>query len=98
MVEIITWKSKSEPTFEELSKFFEDRELSYYEFENVAGYKYQKHSHDYNKFLVMARGKMKWVIDGEEYIVKKGDQIILPKNTNHEVEVLEDCTCMEGHF
>ena len=96
--EIIRWNKSRSPAKEELELMFKKRALDFYAFSNHAGYRYAEHSHEYNKFLVMAKGRMKWVIGGREEILSRGDAVILPKNTRHEVTVLQDCECMEGHF
>ena len=96
--EIIRWNKGRSPGREELELTFKKRSLEFYAFSNGAGYHYAEHSHDYNKFLVMARGSMKWVIAGKEEILSPGDAVILPRNTGHEVTVLEDCECLEAHF
>ena len=96
--EIIKWTGSKSPSKEELELMFKKRNLDFYGFSNRAGYRYAEHSHDYNKFLVMAGGRMKWVIDGKEEILDEGDAVILPKGTRHEVTVLEDCACMEARF
>ena len=97
-LEIIKWTGKFPPTQDQLHKMFEERELSYYSFMNSKSDYYNPHSHDYNKFLVMAKGEMKWIIDGKEYHFKQGDAIILPKGSVHEVTALSETECMEGHF
>ena len=96
--EIIKWTKDSEPSGEELQLMFKNRNLDFYGFSNRSGYRYAGHSHDYDKFLVMAKGTMNWIIEGKEEILGAGDAVILPKGTIHEVLVLSDCECLEAHF
>jgi len=95
---LLKWNKKSSPTTQELESMFKKRNMDYYSFSNQAGYHYERHSHDYNKFLVLAKGKMKWLIEGNEEILSEGDAVVLLKNTEHEVIVIKNCECWEGHF
>ena len=97
-VKFIRWTGESEPTTEDMEEMFKKRDMDYYSFSNEKGYIYPEHEHEYNKFLVVASGKMKWKIAGNEKILGMGDAVALPSGTSHEVEVLEDCECWEGHF
>ena len=96
--QIIKWTGKKKPNKEDLDSTFKNRNLNYYRFSNSEGDHYAAHKHAYNKFLVIAKGKMKWTINGKTHVLKSGDAIVLPKDTTHEAYALEDCECMEAHF
>jgi|SRR3989344_4148884 len=97
-LEIIKWKNKSPPAIEDIEEMFSKRSLSNYSFSNSARDFYSAHSHSYNKFLVITKGKMRWRIDSKAHELSAGDSIVLPRGMQHEVECLTDCRCREGHF
>jgi len=99
-LQILKWNKSTPPIIEDIEAMFQARKLNYYSFTNKPGDHYAIHDHTYDKFLAVAQGVTKWIINGQEYILKAGDAVILPKNTKHEVWIIgdEDSECLEGHF
>ena len=61
-----------------------------------AGVRVPEHSHDDHESVVyLVKGRMKLVIDGQEFIAKAGDAWIHPKGVKHWSETLEDCLAIE---
>jgi quercetin dioxygenase-like cupin family protein len=50
----------------------------------------QKHQHPNEQITHILEGKVKVQIDNKEYIVKKGDVLIIPPNVPHEFWALEN--------
>ena len=48
------------------------------------------HTHPHDQFTYVLRGKLKFIIDGEETIVTAGDSILFPSNVPHGCIVLEE--------
>jgi len=49
-----------------------------------------RHSHEHEQVGYLARGRLRFQIDGEEREVNAGDGYLLPSNVPHEVTALED--------
>nr|WP_315149850.1 cupin domain-containing protein [uncultured Flavobacterium sp.] len=54
-----------------------------------------KHKHPNEQITHILEGKVKVAINGVEYIVKKGDVLIIPPNIEHEFWALEDTLDMD---
>jgi quercetin dioxygenase-like cupin family protein len=50
------------------------------------------HDHPNEQYSVITKGSVKVLIADKEYIVKAGEGIIIPPNTPHQFEALEDDT------
>jgi quercetin dioxygenase-like cupin family protein len=48
------------------------------------------HQHADEQISMVERGKLKFVVDGEEEIVSSGETFVIPPNAPHSVEALED--------
>lgn len=48
------------------------------------------HQHFHEQFTYVLEGKFKFFIDGNEKIVKKGETIFIPSNSEHGVLALEE--------
>ena len=67
--------------------------IAYFKFEK--GAHIPKHKHPNEQITHILEGKVKVAINGVEYIVKKGDVIIIPPNVEHEFWALENTLDME---
>lgn len=55
-----------------------------------------EHTHDDHESVVyLVKGRMKLVIDGNEFLAQAGDAWIHPKGVPHWSETLEDCLAIE---
>lgn len=48
------------------------------------------HAHPHDQFTYVLKGKLKFIIDGEETIVTAGDSLLFPSNVPHGCIVLEE--------
>lgn len=61
-----------------------------------AGARVPPHRHPYEQLGYVARGKVKVVIGGVEYVRSEGQAYAIPSDVEHEVEALEDSTVVEA--
>jgi len=54
-----------------------------------------KHSHPHEQTGYLVSGRMKFTVDDEEFIAEAGDGWSIAGNTEHGVDVLEDCVVVE---
>lgn len=54
------------------------------------GCRVPEHKHHNEQVSMMLEGSLKFVIDGEELIVKAGETLRIPPNVPHSAEALED--------
>ena len=59
-------------------------------FELKKGALIPKHQHPNEQITYILSGKVKVTIDGEDFIVKSGEVLIIPSNVPHQFEALED--------
>jgi quercetin dioxygenase-like cupin family protein len=52
-------------------------------FEMAANAQVPEHCHDYPQWGIMLKGKMQLTVDGKAYLIKKGDEYIIPANAKH---------------
>ena len=48
------------------------------------------HSHPNEQFMIVLKGRGKWVVGGEEKILGPGEVVYNPPNVEHHLEVLDD--------
>jgi quercetin dioxygenase-like cupin family protein len=48
------------------------------------------HAHDCEQMTYVLQGALRFLVDGEEIIVKEGEVLHIPSGTPHQVEALED--------
>ena len=48
------------------------------------------HSHDSEQMTYVLQGSLKFLVDGEEIIVREGEVLHIPSDTPHQAEALED--------
>jgi quercetin dioxygenase-like cupin family protein len=48
------------------------------------------HSHDSEQMTYVLQGALRFLVDGEETIVKEGEVLHIPSGTPHQAEALED--------
>ena len=48
------------------------------------------HSHDAEQMTYVLQGALRFLVDGEEIIVKEGEVLHIPSGTPHQAEALED--------
>ena len=54
-----------------------------------------KHSHPHEQTGYLVSGRMKFTVDDGEFIAEAGDGWSIAGNTEHGVDVLEDCVVVE---
>jgi quercetin dioxygenase-like cupin family protein len=48
------------------------------------------HSHENEQITYILEGALKFIIDSKEYVVRAGEVLVIPSNTPHSAEALED--------
>ncbi len=48
------------------------------------GAHYAPHQHRHDEFIVVQSGNMRFVVEGKELLLEKGDMLILPEGAQHE--------------
>jgi quercetin dioxygenase-like cupin family protein len=54
-----------------------------------------EHSHHNEQISMVERGSAKFVVAGEERIMRAGEALRIPPNVPHYVEALEDCVALD---
>jgi quercetin dioxygenase-like cupin family protein len=54
-----------------------------------------EHSHHNEQISMMEQGSAKFVLAGEERVLKAGDVVRIPPNVPHYVEAIEDCVALD---
>lgn len=55
----------------------------------------QLHNHVHEQITMLEKGKLKFVIEGQEKVLQPGDMLHIPPNAAHLVEALEDSVAMD---
>jgi quercetin dioxygenase-like cupin family protein len=58
--------------------------------DNTPGYVYTKHKHPETKLLAILSGSMQVEVEGQRYILRKDDKLIIPGNVYHSAVVGKD--------
>ncbi len=53
------------------------------------------HSHVNEQISTIDSGSLRFVVDGEEIVVKAGETLVIPPNVPHMAEAHEDCTATD---
>jgi quercetin dioxygenase-like cupin family protein len=48
------------------------------------------HSHENEQITYILEGALKFIIENKEYVVRAGEVLVIPSNTPHSAEALED--------
>jgi len=64
-------------------------------FEMDPNTKVPEHSHDYPQWGIMLKGKMRLTIDGKTYLIKKGDEYVIPAKAKHYANFLGKCRVID---
>ena len=70
--------------------------LDPYVFTSKTGAFYDKHAHDYDEIRLVLKGILKMGANGEEWTLEPGDQILIPKDTEHWVKCEKDCLVLSA--
>ncbi|HZT38327.1 MAG TPA: cupin domain-containing protein [Bryobacteraceae bacterium] len=54
-----------------------------------------EHRHHNEQISTMEQGRLKFLIAGQEIILKPGESLHIPANTPHSAEALEDCVALD---
>jgi unsaturated pyranuronate lyase len=54
-----------------------------------------EHSHHNEQISMMEQGSLKFVIDGQEKVLKAGQVLRIPPHVPHSAEALEDCVAVD---
>lgn len=60
------------------------------------GTRYSAHSHPHDEVIVVHEGSISFLIDGQEFLLQPGDELLLPANTRH--SALSDGKTGAGYF
>jgi len=80
---------------EQLNQFI-DRQMAYGERAMLAriilrkGAQVPEHSHENEQITYLLEGALRFVVQGREMIVRAGEVLVIPSNTPHSAEALED--------
>ncbi len=61
-------------------------QLAFFEMEPKA--QVPEHSHDYDQWGILIKGKMRLIINGKARICEKGDEYVIPAKAKHSAEFL----------
>jgi quercetin dioxygenase-like cupin family protein len=53
------------------------------------------HSHEQEQICTVFQGRLRFEIGGREQIVGAGEVVQIPSGVPHQVEVLDDCVCLD---
>ena len=53
------------------------------------------HHHINEQITMMQSGSLRFVVAGEEHILRAGEMLVVPPEAPHEVEALEDCVALD---
>jgi quercetin dioxygenase-like cupin family protein len=54
-----------------------------------------EHSHHNEQISIMEQGSAKFVLAGDERVIKAGEVVRIPPNVPHYVEAIEDCVALD---
>ena len=86
-IKITRWTRKGKPTLGLLQKELKEEGLEGSLFTSNPGDVYPNHSHAYDEVRVMVKGRVKFVVGGERFVLNPGDRIEFLKDTVHSAEV-----------
>ena len=75
---------------------FIDRQMAYGELAMLAriilrkGAQVPEHSHENEQITYILEGALRFLVQGREMIVRRGEVLVIPSNTPHSAEALED--------
>jgi len=61
----------------------------------VKGGAVPEHSHHNEQVCLVSKGRLRFVLNGEEIIVGPGQALQIPPHVPHSVDALDDCECMD---
>src|SRR3989344_3544910 len=86
-VKVIRWQRTGKPTLGLLEKELQAEGFDPNLFTSNPGDVYPDHSHAYDEVRVMVKGRMKFIVGEEKYVLNPGDRIEFLKGTVHSAEV-----------
>lgn len=57
-----------------------------------------EHSHDYPQWGIMLKGKMQLTINSKIYLIKKGDEYVIPAKAKHYATFLTKCRVIDFFY
>jgi quercetin dioxygenase-like cupin family protein len=54
-----------------------------------------EHSHENEQFSMIEKGVLRFVLGGQEIVVRAGQALEIPPNVPHSAEALEDCVAID---
>lgn len=54
-----------------------------------------RHVHESEQITYVLDGALRWVVDGEDIIVRAGEVIVIPSGAPHQVEALDDALVID---
>jgi quercetin dioxygenase-like cupin family protein len=72
-----------------LSDLLKQQGYSLFSWRDAAGSYYSLHQHDHDEYIIVCSGKIVFTVDGVDYELEPGDELILPANTVHTASVAE---------
>ena len=82
-LEVIRWNGSALPTEESLRLRLQEEGYDVFRWRDESGTDYQMHSHDHDESLWVMQGEMVFGTEGNEFQLRPGDRLILPKGTMH---------------
>ncbi len=86
-VKITRWNRTGKPTLGLLQKELREEGLDYSLFTCDLDETYPDHAHEHDEVRVMVKGRMRFTVGKEKYVLNPGDRIELRKGTVHSAEV-----------
>jgi mannose-6-phosphate isomerase-like protein (cupin superfamily) len=98
--QVISWKSETPPSQDELRRIMTDEGLFPYAWSNNPFDIYPAHTHNYDKVIYVVSGSITFGLPAlnRNLTLFPGDRLDLPKGIAHDALVGKDgVVCLEGH-
>lgn len=95
---LYNWDSMAEEPITELltRRYISGNQITLARFFLKKGCYVQSHSHENEQMSTVLSGAMKFIVDGQEVIVRAGETLHIPPHTSHSAEALEDTDAMDA--
>jgi len=82
-LEVIRWNGERLPEEESLRQELQADGYDVFHWRDETGVDYQRHSHDADQCLWVIEGEMLFGTEGNEFSLRPGDRLVLPRGTVH---------------
>jgi quercetin dioxygenase-like cupin family protein len=92
MLKLMRWAEVENETLGPLveRQFISGRQITLARFTLRKGGKVARHSHEQEQFAWVMQGALKFLLPGQEIVVRAGEVLCIPPQVPHEAEALED--------